>query len=85
MKLVYGPRFLRDYDQLDAQLQRRVDQQIALLLRNPRHPSLRVHKMEGYTEIYEARVTKGYRLTFQLRDDTCILRRIGTHDILKTP
>ena len=85
MKVARAPRFLSDYEQLDPQLKRRVDKQIVLLLKNPRHPSLRIHKMEGYPDIYEARVSKGYRFTFQIKEDTCILRRVGTHEIKKTP
>jgi len=36
--------------------------------------------MEGYEDIWEARVTRGYRLTFQIRTDVYILRRVGPHE-----
>ena len=36
-------------------------------------------------DIWEGRITKGYRFTFQVRQDTYLLRRIGTHDILAAP
>lgn len=85
MKILSTPRFLRDYADLDTAIQGRVDKQIKLLVENPRHHSLRIHKMEGYPDIYEASVTKGHRLTFQVSGDTYVLRRVGTHDILKTP
>ena len=85
MKVIHGPRFLRDYANLDPAIQRRVDKQIKLFLENPRHHSLRIHKMGGYSDIYEARVTKAYRFTFQISGETYILRRVGTYDILKTP
>ena len=52
------------------------------LVRNPRHPSLRVKKLRG-TDKFEIRVSKGYRLTFRFADDVLELRRVGTHDILK--
>lgn len=52
------------------------------LIRNPRHPSLRVKKLRG-TDKFEIRVSKGYRLTFRYADDVLELRRVGTHDILK--
>jgi len=52
------------------------------LIRNPRHPSLRVKKLRG-TDKFEIRVSKGYRLTFRFADDVLELRRVGTHDILK--
>ena len=85
MNTIYGPSFLRDYQSLPAEIQRRVDKQIRLLLENPRHQSLRARKMEGYPGIYEARITQHYRLTYTIAGDTCHLRRIGTHDVLKTP
>ena len=40
---------------------------------------------ERRAAIWEARVTKGYRLTFEIVDDVYLLRRVGTHDILKKP
>jgi len=54
------------------------------LVQNPSYPSLRVKKMQGLDDVWEASVTMSYRITFQRAGDTLILRRIGTHDILKT-
>ena len=42
-------------------------------------------KMEGHTSIWEARISAGYRMTFQINGDTYLLRRAGSHDILKKP
>jgi len=39
--------------------------------------------MQGAMEVWEASVTKSYRITFQRAGDAIILRRVGTHDILK--
>lgn len=85
MNVIYEPRFLKEYAELPVVIQHRADRQIKLLLQNPRHPSLRARQMEGYPAIYEARVTKQYRFTYTIKGDTYRLRRIGTHDILKTP
>jgi len=41
--------------------------------------------MKGFSEIWEARVTKNYRFTLQIQGDFYILRKIGTHDMLKRP
>jgi hypothetical protein len=41
--------------------------------------------MEGTLSIWEARVTRSYRMTLEIRGDTYILRRVGPHDVLKTP
>ena len=85
MKVAFTKPFKRDYKGLSENIQELIDKQIILLLDNPKHPSLRLKKMEGHRSIYEARVTKGYRMTFQIVDDTYLLRRVGTHSILKRP
>jgi hypothetical protein len=41
--------------------------------------------MEDPREIWEGRITQGYRFTFQIVGDIYLLRRIGTHDILRRP
>jgi mRNA-degrading endonuclease YafQ of YafQ-DinJ toxin-antitoxin module len=51
--------------------------------RIPYTPSLRTKKMHGLEDIWEARVTLSYRITFQRTGDTLLLRRIGTHDVLE--
>ena len=36
-------------------------------------------------DIWEARVTRGYRFTFAIEGDTYIFYRIGPHDIERRP
>jgi hypothetical protein len=85
MRLVLTHSFIRDYQGLPEQLQKVVDGKLALLVKTPRHPSLRLKKMQDPRHIWEGRITKGYRFTFHRQEDFFILRRLGTHDILKTP
>lgn len=82
MKIRRTDSFLKDYRALPEKVQTRVDKQLHFLLNNPRHPSLRVKKLKG-TNIFEVRVTKGYRLTFGYREGVLELRRVGTHDLLR--
>jgi mRNA-degrading endonuclease RelE of RelBE toxin-antitoxin system len=84
MKLLLTHSFIRDYQALPGRLQKVVDGKLALLIRNPRHPSLRLKKMQDPRNIWEGRITRGYRFTFQMQADAYVLRRLGTHDILKT-
>jgi mRNA-degrading endonuclease RelE of RelBE toxin-antitoxin system len=77
--------FDRDYNALPKLIKDQADKQFALLLENPHHPSLRVKKIKGHPNILEGRITKSYRFTFQISGEIYLLRRIGTHDILKTP
>ena len=85
MTVTYEPSFLRDYRGLSEEVRRRAEKQIRLLLQNPRHPSLRARKIEGYKDIYEARITEGYRMTYKMVGETFRLRRIGTHEIYRAP
>ncbi len=83
MQLRRTKRFVRDYAALPDELKERTEKTIYILLKSPHHPSLRVKKMEGRKDIWELRVSASYRLTFQISGDTYILRRVGTHDVLK--
>ena len=40
-------------------------------------------KKLGGTDIFEIRITKGYRLTLRFDKEIVELRRVGTHDILR--
>jgi mRNA-degrading endonuclease RelE of RelBE toxin-antitoxin system len=78
-------RFVKDYAVLTDDLKERTEKVISILLKDPYHPSLRIKKMEGRRGIWELRVSDSYRLTFQIAGDTYIIRRVGTHDVLKKP
>jgi len=39
--------------------------------------------MQGTGDIWEERVSGSYRMTFQRAGKTLVLRRIGSHDVLK--
>lgn len=50
------------YQKLPTKVKDRVDKQLHLLFEDFRHPSLRLKKLGG-TDIFEIRITKGYRLS----------------------
>jgi hypothetical protein len=51
-----------------------------------RHPGLRVKKVQGTSDIWEARASHSLRLTFEIHEDLLILRNVGPHDkVLKNP
>jgi mRNA-degrading endonuclease RelE of RelBE toxin-antitoxin system len=85
MEIKPSLKFAHDYKKLPPLLRKRTNEQLKILLENPRHPSLRLKKMKGFPDIWEARVTKNYRFTFQIQGNFYLLRRIGTHDLLKRP
>lgn len=85
MRLRRTDRFTKDYAVLPEELKRRTEKAVSALLNDPRSPSLRIKKMEGRHGVWELRVSEGHRLTFQISGDTYILRRVGTHDVLRKP
>ena len=83
---LYSTRtFERLYERIPKQIQAQAIDKLDLYLRDPSHPSLRVKRMSGTERIWELSVTMQYRITFELGGEKVILRRIGTHDILKSP
>jgi len=50
------------------------------LLKDIKYPALRVKKIKGTKDIWEARVNISIRLTFQIEKELIILRNIGKHD-----
>ena len=85
MKLLFTKTFIRDYRKLPREIQNRTDKQLGLLLSNPQHPSLNLKKMQDPRGIWEGRVTASYRFTFQIEEESYILRKIGSHDMLRRP
>jgi mRNA-degrading endonuclease RelE of RelBE toxin-antitoxin system len=69
MQLLYTERFRRSYADAPASIQKRCDKQLALLVRNLRHPSLRAKKYDEVRDIWQARVNGGWRLYFVIRGD----------------
>lgn len=85
MKIQTTRTFDQDYDSLPEHIKKQADKQLSLLLENPRHPSLHLKKIKGHSNIWEGRITQNYRFTFQIVGEAYLLRRLGTHDMLKTP
>ena len=85
MQLLRTERFKKDFQRLPHDVQERAGKVLELLVANLRHPSLHAKKMEGAPDIWELRVSDNYRITFQFVHEGVLLRRIGTHNILRTP
>ncbi len=83
MRIRWTPFFARDFQNLPGDVQARAERAIRLLTENPQYPSLRSKKMRGVQSIWEASVALSYRMTDEVSGETLVLRRIGTHDILR--
>ncbi len=79
MKWQHSDRSKRDYADLEQKIQKAFDKQARLLADNLLHPSLRAKKYDEARDIWQARVTKGWRFYFRIDDDTYIITRIIPH------
>ena len=80
MRFIVTERFTRAYRDLPDELQRKADKALRLLQDNPKHPSLRLKKIQGTPGIWEARVDRSCRITLEMQADCLLLRNIGKHD-----
>ena len=78
----FSRRFRKGYRGLPKEIQEAFDQKLPLFLKDMAHPSLRVKRIQGTKDRWEASITMKYRFTFELSQGVLIFRGIGTHDIL---
>jgi hypothetical protein len=89
-------RFVRDYEQLTADQQRRFLDAVNQFVGDLRegvgfHPRLRVKRVQGTPDVWEMTWAPDGRATFSYGDEIIdgephiIWRRVGTHDIFRRP
>ena len=80
MRIARTRHFKRAWQRLSEEQKILARKSIENLITNMRYPSLRVKKIHGAENIWEARVSRSLRVTFQIEGDILILRNIGQHD-----
>lgn len=80
MKIARTARFKRAWSELSDEEKNLTRKALRNLAADLRYPALRVKKMQGTENIWEARVSRSLRMTFEFEGDTIILRNIGRHD-----
>ncbi len=86
MKFRRTERFKHCYKKLAPDQQGQIKVTITKMAASLFHPSLRVKRIQGTSDIWEAPSSMGLSITFQLSDDLIILRNCGEHDkALKNP
>ena len=80
MPVEFTDRFIKQYLRLPVVIQRKVDKALFLLDADFRKPGLRSHLLEGIRGIFEAYVDRRYRMTFERKGDTFIMRNVDNHD-----
>ena len=73
--------FKKNFAALPKAIQKKVSRMLRFLADDPRHPSLQSKPIRGARGLYEARVDRFYRLTYErLPGDVLRLRVVGRHD-----
>ena len=86
MEVLVTEQFEESYDRLERAEKARVQKSLLELEESPHLPGLRVKKMAGKNNVWEARASKKLRLTFEMSGGAFILRHVGQHDrVLSNP
>lgn len=85
MKAKFSPLVqneIRKIQKKEKSLADRMEKQIALFEENPKHPSLRTHKLSGtMNNMWSISITMTIRMVYIPIDvDTVLFIKIGTHD-----
>ncbi|MBI4039071.1 type II toxin-antitoxin system mRNA interferase toxin, RelE/StbE family [Candidatus Daviesbacteria bacterium] len=85
MRVKFSSEVIRELDKLkrkDKKLSKKIEKQLALFQENPKHPSLRTHKLTGnLTNRWSISLNKGLRMVYLLLDkDIAYFVDLGTHD-----
>jgi len=80
IKIRRTEEFLTRYRVLPKKIQKKVDKQLRFLASNPRHPSLKVHKLNDEWEFY---VDIHYRGIFLREGNMYTLLTVGGHKLVE--
>jgi mRNA-degrading endonuclease RelE of RelBE toxin-antitoxin system len=79
MKLRFTERADRDYAELPFNIRKAFGKQLNFLLTNLRHPSLQTKKYSESMDVWQGRVTRGWRFYFKIEGDEYIILSIVPH------
>jgi len=80
LKTARTERFKKAWQELSESERKLASKALRNLIKNMHYPALRVKKMQAINRIWEARISRSLRMTFQIQRDIIILRNIGRHD-----
>ncbi len=85
LNIVYSEKFISQFESLSVKIQRIVEKKIDIFKNNPKHPSLKTHKLNGILEGYLSfSVDYKIRIVFEYdKKDTVNLLKIGDHDVYR--
>ena len=79
IEIILTEELKRTYNRLPALIRKKFDKQLCFLVRDSRHPSLKIHRLNGEWEFY---IDVHYRCFFRRDGNRYILLTIGSHRIV---
>ena len=79
MRIARTKRLTRSYQNAPPSVQRAFDKQVARLLENLRHPSLRAKKFDEENDVWQARINRDWRFYFRIEGDVYYLLELMPH------
>jgi mRNA-degrading endonuclease RelE of RelBE toxin-antitoxin system len=73
VKLRFAAKADRDYAALPVAVRKALEKQLRYLLSNLQHPSLHAKKYSESLDVWQARVTKGWRFYFKIEGDEYVI------------
>lgn len=73
----------KDLRRLPVQVRQKFYEQLERYLKDPAHPSLRIHPLRSRPGISSLSITMKYRATFYVEGVRLIIEAVGTHGIYR--
>jgi len=83
VKIIYTPKFARQYKKLPTQLQTKAEKKEAVFRQNPFDPSLKTHQLQGRLKsFWSFSITYKHRIIFEFASKNVVhFHSIGDHSI----
>ena len=79
MRIRLSDKAIRQFRALPANIQTKTKKQFSYLIKDIRHPSLKVKKYKGYEDVWQARIDKTWRFYFHIVKPNYLVVSIITH------
>lgn len=79
-KIDFSETAENSYKKLPLSIKKKADRQLKRIMIDSRHPSLRVKKIRGTRDKFEARIDRNYRFAFSMKEKNIYIHTLGPHD-----
>ena len=84
MEITFSPevtKYVNEIRKKNPQLLKKINKQLRLFKENPKHPSLRTHKLQGeLSNSWSITIERNIRMIYYFPNNRIVFFVIGTHD-----